>query len=168
MATLEPIDERNVWIFKAARLRALQDSPTAFGSTYARESQFDDAEWSKRTAYMSSEKGIGFLATENELPCGIIGAFLDQQEPDKAQIVSMWVAPEHRRRGIGTALIEAVRSWSRARGVRKLCLLVTNCNQAAVEFYKRNGFTMTGNTGPYPNDPSITEYEMAQSVSQQG
>ena len=164
MATIDPINERNVSAFKAARLQALRDSPTAFGSTYVRESQFDDAEWRKRTAYMSGDRGVGFLAMDNNTPCGIIGAFADEDDPGIAQIVSMWVAPTQRRSGLGTALINAVRSWAHARGVRTLRLMVTSCNHAAMKFYTRNGFTMTGKTGPYPNDPSIIEHEMAQSV----
>jgi ribosomal protein S18 acetylase RimI-like enzyme len=165
MPTLVPITEQNVSAFKAARLQALQDSPTAFGSTYAQESRFSDAEWLKRVANMSGERGVGFLAMDNDTPCGIIGALLDQHEPDKAQIVSMWVAPAYRRSGTGTALIDAINSWSRTRGVRTLRLMVTSCNQGAIEFYRRNGFGMTGNTAPYPNDPSLIEYEMALSIA---
>jgi ribosomal protein S18 acetylase RimI-like enzyme len=164
MTTIEPIDERNGWAFKIVRLRALQDSPLAFGSTYAREAQFDDAEWRKRTAYLSGERGIGFLAMDKNAPCGIIGALPDQDGPGTAQIVSMWVAPTHRRSGLGTALIDAVRSWSQTRGIRTLRLMVTSRNYVAMEFYRRNGFTMTGKTGPYPNDASIIEHEMALSL----
>lgn len=165
MARLEPIDERNVWVFKAVRLRALQESPTAFGSTYAREVEFPDAEWLKRASNMNGERRVGFLAMENEVACGIIGAFVDEYDADKAQIVSMWVAPEFRRSGIGSALIDAIKGWSRARRVRTLLLMVTSCNQTAIEFYKRCGFTMTGNTSPYPNDSSLLEYEMEQFIA---
>jgi len=113
---------------------------------------------------MSGERGIGFLAMDGELPCGIIGAFLSEHEPGIAQIVSMWVAPGYRRSGVGTALIDAIRSWSRTRGVHTLRLMVTSHNHAAMKFYERNGFTMTGKTEPYPNDPLIIEYEMAQCI----
>jgi len=164
MPTIVRISEQNIWTFKAVRLQALQDSPTAFGSTYARESQLTDAEWLKRVDNWSGERGVGFLAMDNDLPCGIIGVFLDENHPQQAQIVSMWVAPEYRRSGLGRALIDATRSWSQPRGVRTLSLMVTSCNHAAIEFYERIGFTMTGHTTPYPNDPSLIEYEMAQSL----
>jgi ribosomal protein S18 acetylase RimI-like enzyme len=42
--------------------------------------------------------------------------------------------------------------------------MVTSNNHAAIEFYERMGFSMTGNTEPYPNDPLIIEYEMSQVV----
>ena len=129
MATLIPIDKRNIWAFKAARLQALQDSPTAFGSTYAREVQLSDVEWRQRATNMTGEMGVGFLAMDEETSCGIVGALLDQQEPGKAQIISMWVAPAYRRHGIGRALVDAIKSWAQARGLRTLYLMVTSCNE---------------------------------------
>ncbi|HZD48631.1 MAG TPA: GNAT family N-acetyltransferase [Silvibacterium sp.] len=165
MPALEPITTKNVRAFKAVRLWALRDSPTAFGSTYARESQFGDIDWLKRVANMSGEKGIGYLAMDDGLACGIVGALLDQHDSRTAQVVSMWVAPAYRRNGTGSVLIDAIQKWARARGVRTLCLMVTGCNHGAIEFYKNSGFSLTGITEPYPNDPSMIEYEMSQPVA---
>jgi len=164
MPFLEQISTNNILAFKTVRLQALQDSPAAFGSTYARESQFLDAEWLRRAANMNGEKGIGYLAVDDESPCGIVGAFRDEHDSFSANVVSMWVAPAHRRTGVGSFLISAVQTWTRICGVRTLRLMVTSNNSAAIEFYKRMGFSMTGNTEPYPNDPTVIEYEMSQLV----
>jgi ribosomal protein S18 acetylase RimI-like enzyme len=164
MVVLQQITTGNVTAFKTARLRALQDSPSAFGSTYARESQFPDAEWTSRAANMNGEKRIGFLAMDDEVPCGIIAGFRDEDDPTRAQVVSMWVAPAYRRRGVGSALIAAVRDGARTRGVAELQLMVTSRNHTAIEFYERLGFSLTGKTEPYPNDPSLIEYQMSQLV----
>jgi len=164
MPFLEQISTNNVLEFKTVRLWALQDSAAAFGSTYARESQFSDAEWLRRAANMTGEKAIGYLAIDDDRACGIIGAFRDEHDPLSANVVSMWVAPAHRRAGVGSSLIAALQTWARSCGVRALRLMVTGNNHAAIEFYKRMGFSMTGNTEPYPNDPSIIEYEMSQVV----
>jgi len=43
-------------------------------------------------------------------------------------------------------------------------LSVVSTNEAAISFYLRLGFTMTGKTEPYPNDPALIEYEMALSI----
>jgi len=165
MPILEQITENNVAAFKTVRLRALLDSPSVFGSTYAREAQFPDAEWLRRAANMNGEKRIGYLAMDNGLPCGIAAGFRDEHDPTRAQVISMWVAPDYRRAGVGSALIAATRAWARNRGVSTLQLMVTSCNDAAIEFYKRMGFSMTGKTEPYPNDPSLIEYEMSQPIS---
>jgi ribosomal protein S18 acetylase RimI-like enzyme len=48
-----------------------------------------------------------------------------------------------RRQGIGTALIEAVRTEARRRGCRQVTLTTTNDNIGALRFYQRRGFRLT-------------------------
>jgi ribosomal protein S18 acetylase RimI-like enzyme len=49
-------------------------------------------------------------------------------------------------------------------GARALQLMVTSNNEPATRFYERLGFTRTGRTEPYPNDPVVIEYEMARPI----
>jgi ribosomal protein S18 acetylase RimI-like enzyme len=164
MITIEPITARNTWVFKAVRLRALQDSPHAFGSTYAKESQLSDADWIKRVERWNCETGVGFLAMEGPAACGIAGSFLDQTDPTRAQLISMWTAPTHRKRGVGRLLVNEVLKWARDRKARVLLLMVTSINEPAIRFYERLGFARTGRTQPYPNDPAVIEYEMSRDI----
>jgi ribosomal protein S18 acetylase RimI-like enzyme len=164
LPTLEPIAPANASAFKTVRLQALQDSPGAFGSTYAHESQFSDDDWNRRIANWNGERGIGYLAVENGAYCGIAGALLDAQDTATAQLVSMWVAPSHRRTRVGEELVSAIHEWAKSRGAQTLRLMVTSNNGAAIDFYTHIGFTMTGKTGPYPNNPAVFEYEMAKPV----
>jgi ribosomal protein S18 acetylase RimI-like enzyme len=150
--------------YKTVRLRALQDTPSAFGSTYARESQFSEAEWHSRAANLCTPPAIGYLAYHQDDYCGIACGFLDKQDPRNAELVSMWVASTHRRTGTGKLLVEAIESWARLSAAHTLRLMVTKTNLAAISFYERLGFTATGRTEPYPNDPSLTEYEMSKSI----
>jgi ribosomal protein S18 acetylase RimI-like enzyme len=161
MITLEPMTALNVAVFKEVRLRALRDTPSAFGSTYARESQLTDADWAVRAAPWNGERGIGFLAMEGTITCGIAGSFLDEADPTRAQLISMWTAPTHRQRGVGRRLVEEIAAWARGRGASVLQLMVTSSNLPAVIFYQRLGFTRTGRAEPYPNDSSLIEYEMS-------
>lgn len=151
-------------VFKAVRLRALQDAPHAFGSTYAAESLFADSEWLARAHRMNGEQGVGFLAMEGGSPRGIVGSFLDQKAPTQAWIVSMWTAPTHRQQGIGRLLIMEVEGWARLRKLDRLLLMVTSNNESAIRFYERLAFIRTGRTEPYPNDPTVIEYEMTRAV----
>ena len=59
-------------------------------------------------------------------------------------------------------MVGTIIAWAESRNARALHLSVTNSNRAAIAFYQRIGFGMTGNTAPYPNDPALFEYEMAQ------
>jgi ribosomal protein S18 acetylase RimI-like enzyme len=118
----------------------------------------------RRAANMNGEERIGYLAMDNNCACGIIRAFRDENDPLSANVISMWVAPSHRRTGVGSSLIAALQRWARSSGVRALRLMVTGNNHGAIKFYERMGFSMTGNTEPYPNDPSVIEYEMSQIV----
>lgn len=164
MIVLEPITSRNVLLFRDVRLRALRDTPSAFGSTYASEAQLSDAEWLQRAERWNGERGIGFLAVDGTGGCGIAGSFLDEHDATKAHLISMWTAPTHRRQGVGTRLIAAIADWAREHGVQRLVLMVTSSNDQAVEFYRRLGFTFTGRTEPYPNDAALLEYEMVKAL----
>jgi len=54
--------------------------------------------------------------------------------------------------------------WARSRNARVLLLMVVSNNEAAIRFYERLGFTRTGRTQPYPNDPTLIEYEMSRDI----
>jgi ribosomal protein S18 acetylase RimI-like enzyme len=43
-------------------------------------------------------------------------------------------------------------------------LHVTSNNSTAQNFYQKCGFTRTGITQPYQNDPALFEYEMAKAI----
>lgn len=161
MISIIPITPQNVQTFKTVRLRALKDSPFAFGSTYARESQFADDEWLKRAENWNGITGAGFLAMEEDIACGIAGVFLDEQDATRASLVSMWTAPTHRMRGVGKLLVREAEGWVRRAGANTMRLMVTSHNHSAQSFYQRLGFAFTGVREPYPNDPELFEYEMS-------
>jgi ribosomal protein S18 acetylase RimI-like enzyme len=165
LITIAQITRENMESFKAVRLRALQESPSAFGSTYAREAKFSAAEWLARLERWNGEKGVGFLALDGLDACGIAGALLDLEDSSRAQLVSMWTAPAHRQKGVGRLLVNAVFDWAKKLKVETITLMVVSNNEPAASFYKRLGFSMTGRTEPYPNDPAVLEYEMARPVS---
>ena len=165
MLTLEPLSPRLATHLKTVRLRALQDTPSAFSSTYAQESLLSEAEWLHRAAKWSSGSSVCFLAMDEEAPCGIIASYFDDLDPPRPNVVSMWVAPEHRRTGLGSRLMNEVQRWAQTRGAGELRLMVTNNNAKAISFYERCGFVFTGTNGPYANDPALLECEMVKLIS---
>jgi ribosomal protein S18 acetylase RimI-like enzyme len=168
MIAITRITPGNVSTFKDVRLRALRDTPSAFGSTYARESELSDAEWTRRAIRWNGERGIGFLAIDDAIGCGIVGSMLDENDATRATLVSMWTTPTHRRRGIARRLVDEVVAWARAHDVTAIRLMVTSSNAPAVSFYEQLGFACTGRIEPYPNDASLVELEMLRRLSVHG
>lgn len=161
MITLEPVSVANVEAFKTTRLRALQDTPTAFGSTYARESVLTDEQWLERiTKWETGKNGAFFLARNGDEYVGIIGGYFEPEDRSRAWLVSMWVAESYRRSGVGKKLVDAILDWARSQNAAAMLLECVNTNERAMVFYKKLGFGLTGNTSPYPNDPSLIEHEM--------
>jgi ribosomal protein S18 acetylase RimI-like enzyme len=70
----------------------------------------------------------------------------------------------HRQRGIGRLLVNELLEWARLRGARTLQLMVTSNNEAAILYYQRLGFALTGRTERYANDPALIEYEMSRRI----
>ena len=162
--TIESIAPQEAMILKDVRLRALLDTPSAFSSTYEKESLLSDADWIDRAARWSGGRSITYLAKDHGVPCGIVAAFLDQDDRALAHLVSMWVAPTQRRRGVGAALVQKIFAWARMHNVQTMKLLVTSNNDAAIRLYEQLGFAMTGNKTPHANDPSLGDCEMVRNI----
>ena len=159
--TITRITPSDAGRWKAARLRALLDAPTAFGATYARVSQWTDADWHQRATDLNGPRQAGYLAVgDGGEDVGMAAGVLNEADATLAHLISMWVAPTHRGRGVGRLVVAAVADWARSRGGRTLRLDVTSANGTALAFYGRLGFEPTGRITPYPNDAALTEVEM--------
>jgi ribosomal protein S18 acetylase RimI-like enzyme len=137
------------------RLRALADSPNAFGSTYARESEHDDEFWRKWAS-----EGNTFVASDGDRLVALAAGYLDEERPGTAVLIAVWVAPEARGRALGEQLVEAVAGWARAARASKLRLAVALENEHAVALYRRTGFLDTGERERLASNAAIAEMVM--------
>jgi len=146
---------------RATRLAALADSPSAFGSSLASERDRPETYWRDRLEQRGPEDGATFVVADDDDTAwyGLAATFVDPADRT-AWLVSMWVDPRVRRRGLGGRLIEAAVSWAAHRGVDELRLWVTETNDAAIELYRAHGFAPTAGRQPLPSDPALTEIEM--------
>ena len=60
--------------------------------------------------------------------------------------------------------MNAIIDWAGEQSFRVLKLAVTSNNETAIAFYMRFGFSLTGRTEPYPNDPALVECEMSKTL----
>jgi RimJ/RimL family protein N-acetyltransferase len=86
-----------------------------------------------------------FVAEDDGAIVGRLSIARDQH-PASAHVadLGLMVAASHRRRGIGTALLDAAVAWGRESGVKKLELHVFPWNDAAMKLYERYGFVKEG------------------------
>ena len=139
---------------REARLRALREDAFAFGSSIQREERFKESHWRMRVRTTPT-----WLAFDDD---GIVRGLVSMlQEPgspvDDRHIVSLWVAPESRRQGIGWNLLDAAKRAARDEGARTMSLWLVDGNNAAGDLYVRSGFTRTGERMALPRDPDTTE-----------
>lgn len=80
---------------------------------------------------------------------GYTGALLAAGE---AHVLTVVVTEEHRRRGIGRALVDALVRAVRMRGAVGVTLEVRESNDAAIELYERLGFVSYGLRPGYYQD----------------
>jgi ribosomal protein S18 acetylase RimI-like enzyme len=142
---------------RAVRLRALADEPDAFGSTLADAERRSAEDWEAQLEALPT-----FVWHEGDADVGMVRGAPHDADPEAGYLISMWVAPEARGRGVGGALIAEVIAWARGRGLRRLVLDVGAHNGSARRLYERAGFVPTGTTGalPPPRD-RLPEVEMA-------
>ena len=154
---------------RAIRVRALKDSPDSFGSTASEARRRDDADWRAwAEAAGRSPASAVFVAVEGGRMVGICGSFLRENDPQIAQIVAMWIEPNHRGRRLGEQLLDATSAWSTASGARELVLDVTEANHPARRLYRRAGFRETGVKVPLRSNAALLTLEMHKPLPDRG
>ena len=135
--------------YRDLRLRALADSPEAFGSTLAQEKGRPNTEWSSRLASgVESRLDLPLVAVVDSEPIGLAWGRIESSNLDVANLYQMWVAPNYRGLGAGQMLLKAVIDWARAANVCYLALGVTCGNNPAMRLYLRAGFKPIGEPEP--------------------
>lgn len=143
-------DDWSTW--RDLRLRALRDTPTAFGSTYEREAAFTESEWRDRVGGLSNAAARGdqtagpaLLGLVGGTAIGMGGGYRDL--PGWLHVVAMWTEPDWRGHGVGRTVLEHLVAWSAGHGLR-VHLDVETTNHGARRLYERAGFVATGETRP--------------------
>jgi ribosomal protein S18 acetylase RimI-like enzyme len=158
LRTLGPEDWK---LWRGLRLAALAEAPHAFGSRLADWQGEGDREerWRERLGIAGSHNVVAVLDGEPVgMATGVPGS------DDSAELISMWVAPSARGRGVGDALVHEVERWARESGARVLRLDVAEDNAAAQALYERHGFALTGELGELMADGVRRERVMAKEL----
>lgn len=146
---------------RQVRLAALQDAPSAFGSTFAAESSRSQAGWALRAdaGSQGSDRATFFAELDGEV-VGLAGGYREEPASSVVELVSVWVAPSARGRGVGALLVDAVVAWAAETNASTVALWVTCGNTPAERVYESCGFVATGEVALLPSDPSLEESRM--------
>jgi GNAT superfamily N-acetyltransferase len=101
-----------------------------------------------------------YLACDRDDIFGSTYGIRDFETSDMARIGGMWVAPLYRRHGIGRALLEAVRSWAREHGFKRMGLWASSANAAALALYQQAGFRQSGRLRALPTNAMVEIVEL--------
>ncbi|MBH0779620.1 GNAT family N-acetyltransferase [Nocardia bovistercoris] len=134
MRTLRADDWR---LWRGLRLRALTESPASFGSVLADWSGPGDTEarWRARL----TDVPFNVIVYRHGIAAGMVGG--REAAEGVVELMSMWVAPFARGRGVADAAVGAVVDWADGRDVT---LSVKAHNRPAIGLYRRHGFVDVG------------------------
>ncbi len=141
-------DDWEIW--RAVRLRALSESASAFSSVLADWQGVGDTEARWRARLTDVEHNV--IAFVDELS---VGQASGDRHDGRVELISMFVASEARRLGVGRALIDAVVEWATRLGHESVELSVRRDNSAAIAAYERCGFVATENREDTPIDERL-------------
>jgi GNAT superfamily N-acetyltransferase len=166
-ALIRRVRADEVEMFRAFRLRALAESPDSFSDTVVAAEARPWGAWVNRVA----ENAAGIVSVlmvavdaSSGAWLGITGSFFEEPGSGVADIVSVWVAPEARRRGLARRLLDAASDWAYSREAKQLRLWVTETNSRARSLYENAGFVPTGETATLPSNPALRELEMTRTA----
>ncbi|MEM7624981.1 MAG: GNAT family N-acetyltransferase [Planctomycetota bacterium] len=160
-ASIRRLTADDLELYRSVRLRALRDAPDAFGSVYEDEAALDNAGWrTKWESWTGPPGGAVWAATLGNSGMGLVGCVRERETANRAWLISMWVDPVVRRRGVARSLIASAVGWGRGEGLDRIDLEVTSNNHAARRLYDRMGFEMTNRSRPHPRKSGLREHEM--------
>ena len=107
----------------------------------AEERWFNDYRW-----LVEDDSHLFLVATAANRVVGFVHAYLWEDLPIYVNILEVFVAsiyvyPEYRKQGAGSALIDDVKRWGAQKGAERLRLGVLSVNQQSKSFWERQGAT---------------------------
>lgn len=118
------------------RLEALRDEPRAFVTTWNAERDKSKAYW-----YTQLDRADWVVAWDEGWPIGVAALErLATDEPDPRFVESVWVAKNHRRRGVMRQMLEVLEKRARDNGAPELRLWVLDTNEFVEQAYGRLDF----------------------------
>lgn len=130
-------------LYKQIRVEAVTDSPQAFGSNRDQQLAHPDSFWQQRLeeAERGEQQWLLFARSGKDL-VGMIGAYGEEETPQEATVISVYVTPSARGKGISTLLMRAILDELKKAGIHKVWIGVNIQQKAALHLYQKTGFVV--------------------------
>ncbi|MFB6721642.1 GNAT family N-acetyltransferase [Kribbella sp. NPDC056345] len=151
-------DDWKVW--RDLRLAALAEAPYAFGSKLADWVDAPEEKWRARLEMPGARNAVVY---HDGTPVGMCSG-APAEADGVIVLMSMWVAPAGRGKGVGDLLMAWVEEGARGSGAHTLELMVAEGNEKAIGLYARSGYAVTGSQEEVDGDRVLREKIMQKSL----
>ncbi len=138
LADLEVIDDLHVRSRRVAYRGQVSDH--YLDVTMPAASRLD---WQRKLPELLGGAGRVLIAQADAEPIGFVAAFAPDDQ-GSVYINNLHARPDRKGLGAGSALLDAVAQWARARGARAMHLKVLETNAPAIGFYESRGWRRVG------------------------
>ncbi|TNE89712.1 MAG: N-acetyltransferase [Deltaproteobacteria bacterium] len=132
---LRRLDPSEAERLRALRLRSLRADPLVFGGSYDESAARPLSVWERQVADLPT-----WVVSDGDADVGMVR--IAPHAEGGGELISLWVAPEARGRGVGERLVHAVLAWADG----PVVLEVRASNGPAIDLYERLGFTLDAET----------------------
>ena len=145
-------------VLRRLRIASLKDAPYAFGAKLDEVlSKPAQAFHDTAARHSISETSTSFIAFVGAEAIGTVGAFFDQQPPNRAFICALWLSPQFRGNGRAHALVTVAIAWLVARGAGEVFAWVADNDATALALYRKVGFLPTTTNQSLPSNAAQRE-----------
>jgi GNAT superfamily N-acetyltransferase len=124
----------------------------------------EDAGWSVREQYIEGTRITEDLLRE-DIAAKPHAAMLLWRRADRSLLGCVWLEPEdngvwylgtlaipplEQNAGRGRKLLQAAENWAQQRGATEIRMTTVNLRAALIDWYKRRGYSLIGETKPFP------------------
>jgi ribosomal protein S18 acetylase RimI-like enzyme len=106
-------------------------------------------------ALIDDPEGAILVAELRGIPVGCVNAkvLVGGDEVRTGYLGMLAVDPDQQGSGVGRRLVTCAEEFARVRGCRAITMTVIMDRSALIDWYARQGYALTGERAPFPDDP---------------
>ncbi|BCL69279.1 GNAT family N-acetyltransferase [Vibrio nigripulchritudo] len=121
-----------------------------------------EAEWFD---IIEKQQEIVYVAQEDSKIMGFLSFYISAESTQTIELSKLYLCPKVYQRGIGQKLMTHLEKMARGMNIKQLSLYVLDCNQNAINFYKKHGFEFdSGSETTWHEGEKIVDVQMTKTL----